>query len=99
MSIATKDKSHQDSFKYLQNCLDSICLPSEQWSFLKGNESFFGFQKVELDYKVRKRVAVLSDERVVVYLDDNKMPFSKFIHIHSTNECSELLKTVDMLEL
>jgi len=42
----------------LQNNLELIIFPFTKWSYSKGNEMFFGFQKhfqkVDSDYNVRK---------------------------------------------
>lgn len=45
-------------FMYLQQNLNLVELPSSSWGFTRGNEKFFGFQKAENDFSVRKRMTV-----------------------------------------
>lgn len=83
------------SFKYLQNKIESVSLPSERWCYTKGNDSFFGFQKIENDATIRKRVAVRADLSAQIFIADEIMPFSKYIKISSIQELVDLLKSVD----
>jgi len=54
----------------------------------------FGFQKVDSDYSVRKRIAFLQHGQVNIYINNDVHSLSKFIVI--TN-IEELLKIVDKL--
>jgi hypothetical protein len=82
-------------FKYLQRNLNFVELPSSNWGFSSGNEKFFGFQKAEKDYSVTKRIAVFPNLHVHIYINDEIMPFSKYIKVTSINQLSEILKTMD----
>ena len=85
----------RNNFKYLQENLKLCTLPSAEWSYSKGNEMFFGFQKVETDYSVRKRIAFLQNGQVNIYIDDKIHSLSKFLVIVNIEELNEFLKTVD----
>jgi len=57
---------------------------------------FFGFQKVDSDYSVRKRIAFLQNRQVNIYIN-NVYSLSKLIVITNIEELNELLKIVDKL--
>ena len=71
---------------YLQNRTDLISVPSANWSYSKGNELFFGSQRVENDGTIRKRVAVLPDLSLKIIVDNNLIPFCKYIKVGSIEE-------------
>ncbi|XP_051156191.1 uncharacterized protein LOC127278500 [Leptopilina boulardi] len=52
------------TFSEIKNHLDHIILPFDKWGFTRGNTSFFGLQRVEDNYDIRKRVAVFSNMKV-----------------------------------
>ena len=83
------------TFKYLQNRIESINLPSASWSYSRGNELFFGLQRVEDDGTIRKRVAVLPDLSLKIIVDNNLMPLCKYIKVRSIEEFENLLKDVN----
>ena len=85
----------RNNFKYLQDNLELCTLPSAKWSYSKGNETFFAFQKVESDYSVRKRIAFLQNGQVNIYIDDKIHSLSKFLVIVNIEELNEFLKIVD----
>jgi len=58
---------------------------------------FFGFQKVDSDYNVRKRIAFLQNGQVNIYINNDVHSLSKFIVITNIKELNELLKIVDKL--
>ncbi|CAL1683858.1 unnamed protein product [Lasius platythorax] len=82
-------------FKYLQRNLNLVELPSSNWGFSSGNDTFFGFMKAESDFSVRKRIAVFPNLHINIYIDDKIMPFSKHIKVTSIDDISEILKTAD----
>jgi hypothetical protein len=89
--------AEESIFKYLQQNLNLVELPSSNWGFTSGNETFFGFQKAENDYSVGKRMVVFPNLHINIYINDKIMPFSKFIKVTSINEVSDILKTMDIL--
>lgn len=98
MGESSKKMEHETDvlkFKYLQRNLNSVKLPSPNWGFSSGNDTFFSFIKAESDYRVRKRIAVFPNLRINIYIDDKIMPFSKHIKVTSISEISEILKTLD----
>lgn len=87
------------TFEFLQQHIDLIKLPSSNWSFSRGNTLFFGFQKVEQNGTIRKRVAVVPEFEIKVFIDDNLIPFCEFIRVISIAEFGKLLKLVDVYHL
>lgn len=87
----------RNNFKYLQDNLEFITFPSTEWSCSRGNEMFFGFQKIESDYSVRKRIAFLQNGQINIYINNEIHSFSKFIVIENIEELNEFLKIVDKL--
>jgi len=86
-----------NKFKYLQDNLELITFPSTKWSCSKGNEMYFGFQKVESDYSIKKRIVFLQNGQVNTYINNDVHSLSKFIVITNIEELNELLKMVDKL--
>jgi len=84
-------------FQYLQRNLNLVELPSSNWGFSSGNDTFFGFMKAENDCSVRKRIAVFPNLHINIYIDDKIMPFSKHIKVTSIDDISEILKTADLV--
>lgn len=75
--------------------MNLVELPSSNWGFSSGNDTFFGFMKAESDYSIRKRIAVFPNLHINIYIDDKIMLFSKHIKVRNIDEISEILKTVD----
>lgn len=94
----TNVTAHADSkliFKNLQNQLEFVKLPDKRWCYTKGNETFFGFQRVEENYKVLKRVAVFNNMEIRIYFNNKVMPFSPYIKVTNVEEFNNLLKTIN----
>jgi len=91
------ENDRRNKFKYLQDNLESITFPSTKWSCSKENEMFFGFQKVDSDYSIKKRIAFLQNGQVNIYINNDVHSLSKFIVITNIEELNELLKIVDKL--
>lgn len=87
------------TFEYMQNNLHSINLPSRNWSYSKGNHTFFGFQRVEENGDIKKRVAIRPVTGVHIFINEKLIPFSKYIKFSSMFELEELLKDVDDYKL
>lgn len=88
------------TFSYLQNNINAIKLPSSKWCFSRGNNLFIGFQRVEDNGYVHKRVAVTPDTAypnciVEIYVDDKLIPFCQYIKVINIEEFEKLLKSVD----
>lgn len=83
------------TFEFLQTNIDSVKRPSKKWVFTKGNKSFFGFQQVEDNGFVRKRVAVLPECRIKIFVDDTLIPFCEYIRVMSIDELESILDKVD----
>lgn len=86
-------------FMFLTRNFNKSLLPSEQWAFTSKDGSFIRLQKLEEDLKVRKRVAILPNMSVKVYLDNEIVPFTEFITIVSIEQCEALLKKFDEIPL
>lgn len=87
----------RNHFKYLQDNLKLIILPCTGWSYSTGNEMFFGFQKMESDCSVKKRIAFLQNGQINIYINDKIHPLSKFIVIADIEELNDFLNVVDKL--
>ncbi|XP_033231467.1 uncharacterized protein LOC117182375 [Belonocnema kinseyi] len=87
------------TFTYLQKKLNDIILPNAYWGYTEGNENFFGLQKIEDDFTIRKRIAVFPGIRINVYFDDVIMPFSEFLSIDSLDKFTALLKKIDEIPI
>lgn len=95
MSETINDTNTKMTFSKLRSQLRFVRLPDKNWCYTQGNETFFGFQRVEEDRRVIKRVAVFRDNfEVRIYLHEKLMPFSAFIKIDSVDEIGDLLKVV-----
>lgn len=87
------------SFVHLQKQLNRSMLPSRGWGYTEGNETFFGFQKMEADRRIRKRVAILPNLHAEIYIDDKIWPLSELIIITNVDHFLSLLRHVDALVL
>lgn len=56
-----------------------------------------GFQKVENDYNVKKRIAFLQNREINIYVDNKIYSLSKFITIVNIEELNEFLKIINKL--
>lgn len=74
-------------------------LPSGKWGFNAERAEYCALQKMEDDLSVRKRVAVLPDMRVKIYLDDQIIPLTEFIVLVSMEQFTALLKSIDEIPL
>lgn len=83
------------TFEFLQKNIDAVKLPSNKWVYSKGNTLFFGFQRVENNGYVRKRVAVLPKYEIQIYVDDELIPFSEYIRVMNIDELGSILEKVD----
>lgn len=88
-----------EGFENIQKSLKEVQLPNECWSFVRGNSNFFGFQKVEKDYRVRKRIAVFRKMNLKVYVDNNIVTSYENKRIENILELTETLKAVDDMEI
>ena len=77
------DDEEEFSFAYLKEKLNNTVLPSRTWGYATGMKSFCPLQKLEDDLRIIKRIAVLPDLHVKIYIDDKIMPLTKFIVITS----------------
>lgn len=87
------------TFWELKNHLHLIKWPSKNWCYVEGNSLFVGFQRVDNDGRVRKRVAVFNTMKVTVYFNSKKMPFSPFMSVTNIQEIIELLNVIENWEL
>ena len=87
------------SFSYLKIMLNKNDLPLKNWGYTTGWEDCVALQKVEMDMRVRKRVAVLSNLHVEIYIDDKIVPFSELIILVNMQHFIDLLKKVDEIPL
>ena len=86
-------------FKSFQESLHEIELPSPQWGFVKGNNKFFGFQKVETSCCVKKRIALFRNRYVKVFVDDKIVSSYRGKRISNLKELIELLQAVDKMAI
>ena len=93
------DDEEEFSFAYLKQKLNNTVLPSRTWGYATGIKSFCPLQKLEDDLRIRKRIAVLPDLHVKIYIDDKIMPLTEFIVITSMEQFAALLKKFDEIPL
>ena len=74
-------------------------LPSRKWGFNAESTEFCALQKMEDDFSVRKRIAVLSNMHVRIYLDNKIIPLTEFIILNSVEQFTALLRSVDEIPL
>lgn len=89
----------EEVFENMKKLLKEVQLPNEYWSVVTGNSIFFGFQKVEKDYRVRKRIAVYRKMNVKLYIDNVIDTFFENEKIENVSELTEILKAVDDMEI
>ena len=87
------------SFTYLKEKLNNTVLPSRTWGYATGINSFCPLQKLEDDLRIRKRIAVLPDLDVKIYIDDKIMLLTEIIVITSIEQFAALLKKSDEIPL
>lgn len=92
--VSPDNRTSVCTFKFLKEHIELVKLPSSRWSFSKGC-AFCGFQKVERNGIVRKRVAVIPEFDIKIFIDDNVIPFSEFIRVMDIKEFGTLLEIVD----
>ena len=63
--------------------------------YSKGNELFFGFQRVEDNFTIGKRVAVVPPLTIKIFVIDKLIPFCKYIKVTCIEEFENLLREVD----
>ena len=97
MPLSSGNATKSFTFGFLQSNLALVRLASKNWCYTKENESFFGFQRVEDNADIRKRVQI-SNLKLKILFDDRVMPFSQYMKIDSIEEFSNLLKSVDDIE-
>ena len=83
----------------LKSKLNENALPSRNWGYTTGYEDYVALQKVEMDMRVRKRVAVLSNLHVEIYIDDKIVSFSDLIILVNMQHFIDLLKKVDEISI
>lgn len=89
------ESNEEFSFSVLQKKLNSSMLPPNGWGYLRGDNKIVGFQKIENDYRVRKRVIVYPDLRIKILEDENVLPLSEHIIIVSMEQLTAILKMID----
>ena len=87
------------SFSYLKSKLNKKVLPLKNWGYSTECEGYLALQKVEMDMRVRKRVAVLPNLHVEIYIDDKIVSFSELIILVNMQHFIDLLKKVDEIPI
>lgn len=83
------------NFCKLQEDFNNSYLQNKYWSYSSIKNEVFGFQKIEMDCNVRKRIVVFPDLHIEIYVDDKLAHFSKCIRLCDMNHLCELVKCVD----
>lgn len=83
-------------FEVCKTNLQRMELPSENWSYVKGSANFCGFLKIE-DTNVTKKVIILKDLSVRVFVNEEINPLSEFMKIATFEEINRLLDAVDKM--
>lgn len=84
-------------FKYLQEKLKLVKLPSGRWGVGKGNEEFFTFINAEEDFSIKKVITVYPSLQVDICINSTISPLSKYITVTNICELSDILNTVDAM--
>ena len=82
-------------FKYSQDHIELINLPSDKWNYSRGNELFFDFQRVEDNFTIGKRVAIVPPLKIKMFINDKLITFCKYIEVTCIEEFENLLREVD----
>lgn len=82
-------------FTTFKETLVNTVLPSDRWCYFEGDEKFFGFLKVEDDITVKKKVIILNDLKVKIFIGSIEMPISTHVHFKTIEELVHLLEAVD----
>ena len=69
------------------------------WGYATGNKGFCALRKLEDDLKIRKKIAVLPDLNLKIYINDKIMPLTEFIVISSMGQFVALLKKLHEITL
>lgn len=87
------------NFQKLEEEFNNTHLHNKNWSYSAIKGEIFGFQKIEMDYIVRKRMVVFPDLHVDISFNDKLHPVSKFITVFDMNHLRELMEFIDKLTL
>lgn len=90
--------SEEFNFKYLEQNLKCLELPSKMWCSLNKKDEFVAFLKIRNDFTASLKIIIRNNLQVDVFVDEEHINWLYFNEPQSVNDISSILKTVDKIQ-